>query len=42
MAVAFSKELLREHDIVFLEFGASLNMDLFLEGRKVKQVQVAC
>lgn len=41
-AVASSKELLREHDIVFLEFGASPSMDLFLDGRRVEQVQVAC
>lgn len=34
-AVATSRELLREHDICFLEFGAFLNIDSFLEERRI-------
>ena len=34
-AVASFREFLRECDIYFLEFGELLNIDLFLEGRRV-------
>jgi len=42
-AVASSRELLREYDICLLEFGAFLNIDLFLEGRRITGAsEMAC